>query len=223
MNIVLKAFSILLVSLFPLTAIDFKHPSDVVKNMKKVFKGIETYSATFNISVKEGKKSRNTSGVAYFKRGGRLNFTFQKPYGDKIISDGRKMWVYIASLRAVGVQDLQSKSNIYNSASYKGLVSLFRRYHYRFDRADQPISIGQGRFYVLQLNEKTASGGFSKMKLFVDAEKYLIRQIDATSESGRKVTLKFSNIKLNNPIANNKFTYRVKGNTKVIENPLTTE
>ena len=200
----------------------FIHHSEVVAEIKKRFVSIKTYKANFNITIMETGKRRKFSGIIYYKKGGKINFTFLKPTGDLIISNGRKMWVYVKRLNTVGVQILdKKKSNLYQSASYEGLVSLFQRYHYRFSSTEQPQDIFGYKHYVLSLDEKVDSGGFHKITLFVNANTKLIRRLVALSRSGRKVKLEFKHIKLDEELPNSLFTYRVKGNTRVVENPLT--
>ena len=200
----------------------FIHHSEVVTEMKKKFANIETYKANFSIKIKEGKKLKESSGIVYYKKGGKINFSFRKPNGDMIISNGRKMWVYIKKLNTVGVQSLDRKKvNLYQGASYEGLISLFQRYHYRFNSTDQPQHVLGYKHYVLLLEEKVDSGGFHKITLYVNANTKLIRKLTALSRSGRKVELEFKHIKLDRELPGNLFIYRVEGNTRVVENPLT--
>lgn len=205
----------------------FLHPSDVVREMQKKFKDTKSYQAKFTIDIQENKKNRSSSGVASFQRGGKLNFTFNQPAGDTIISDGKKLWVYVARLRAVGMQDLNTTGkdgkNIYDTASYEGLVRLFQRYHYRFDDSAQPRQIEGGNYYVLELKEKVSSGGYEKMILYVNPQTYLIERITAFSPSGRQVKLRFSSIELNTDLPASLFQFKGSENIRVVENPLTTD
>lgn len=205
---------------------DFIHPSDVVKKIQDRFKKLEGYSANFKVNIRENNKSRNVRGRVYYRKGGKLRFNFTNPPGDIIVSDGKKMWVYVSRLRAVGVQDLKYKKNgksIYDTTSYKGLVRLFHRYHYRFDKVDQPREVDGGKFFVLELKEKVSSGGYEKLILFVNPGNYQIEKISAFSASGRKVDLSFTNIDRKSPIAANLFTFKITDNMKEVENPLTTD
>ena len=156
-------------------------------------------------------------------KGVKLTLLFQKPTGDVIISNGKKMWVYIKKINAVGIQNLKNDSNLYNSASYEGLVSLFQRYHYRFKTTQQPQNINGKNYYVLLLEEKVNSGGFSSMDIYIDAETFVIHKMTAYSSIGSIVELEFNSIKLNEDLPNSLFTYRIEGNVKVVENPLTVE
>jgi len=184
---------------------------------------MKTFTANFKILTEEDKQTKTSKGKAYFQNGGKLNFTFSEPYGDKIVSDGKIMWVYVAKLKAVGRQDFKNAGSIFTATGKEGLTALFKRYHYKFDSPEQPRKTDAGSSYVLELNEKTASGGFDRILLYVDADKFLIQKLTAFSPSGRKVELSFSDIQINEDIASNIFTYKVSGNEKIVENPLTTE
>lgn len=205
---------------------EFLHPSDVVKEMQQKFKSLKSYSASFSLDIKENAKSRTSRGKVYYQSGGKLHFAFSSPAGDKIVSDGKKMWVYVERLRAVGVQDLKYKKDgksIYDTNSYEGLVRLFQRYHYRFDDVEQPRDVGGKKYFVLELKEKVSSGGYEKLLLYVSPETYNIEKLSAWSASGRTVDLKFSDITPNDTIPGDYFQFKVTDNMKVVENPLTTE
>lgn len=211
----------------PAQSQEFLHPSDVVSEMKDRFRSMKSYQANFKMTLKDGKDVSTSSGTAYYKSGGKVNFTFRQPYGDWIISNGEKMWIYVAKLRAVGIQDLQTKNkngtSIYDTNSYEGLVRLFERYHYRFDTPDQPQSIDGKKYFVFYLNEKTSSGGYESLRLYVSTDTYLIEEIKGYSPSGKEVSLKFSSIEVNPELSDQLFQYKKQDGVKIVENPLTTQ
>lgn len=210
-----------------LLADSFVHPSDVAKAMQARFKSLKAYQADFSLNIKDLGKTRTSSGVATYGEGGKLNFTFSQPAGDIIVSNGQTLYVYVARLRAVGRQPLKTKDkdgkSLYSAGTAEGLSNLFRRYHYRFDKPEQPREFADGRYYVLELKEKEITGGYDKITLFVEPETYLIRRMLASSPSGRSVELAFSNIKLNPTIDAKVFQFKEPENVKIVDNPLTTE
>lgn len=210
-----------------LRAESFVHPSDVAKAMQAKFKALKAYQADFSLSIKDMGKTRTSAGVATYGEGGKLNFTFSQPAGDLIVSNGQTLYVYVARLRAVGRQPLKTKDkegkSLYSAGTAEGLGNLFRRYHYRFDKPEQPREIDGNRFFVLELKEKEITGGYDKITLYVEPETYLIRRMQASSPSGRSVELTFSNIKLNPEIDAKLFQFKEPENAKIVDNPLTTE
>jgi outer membrane lipoprotein carrier protein len=209
------------------TADSFTHPSDVARAMQAKFKSLKAYQADFSLSIKDMNKTRVSTGLATYGEGGKLNFTFSQPSGDLIISNGQMLYVYVARLRAVGKQPLKTKDKdgkaIFNAGTSEGLSNLFRRYHYRFDRPEQPREAEGGKYYILDLKEKEITGGYDKITLFVDPESYLIQKMRASSPSGRTVELRFSNIRLNPTLDPKVFQFKEPDNVKIVDNPLTTE
>lgn len=210
-----------------IAADSFVHPSDVARSMQAKFKALKGYQADFSLSIKDLGKTRVSSGVATYGEGGKLNFTFSQPAGDIIVSNGQMLYVYVARLRAVGKQPLKSKDkdgkSLYGAGTAEGLSNLFRRYHYRFDKPEQPRETEGGKFFILELKEKEITGGYDKITLFVEPETYLIRKMHASSPSGRSVELAFSNIRLNPAIDSKLFQFKEPDNAKIVDNPLTTE
>jgi len=215
--------TISLIFILSIEAKDFVHSTDVVKKVKETFSTMETMSADFTIKSKEKNNTRITKGKVYYKKNGLVNFTFTQPTGDKIISNGKKLWIFMASLNAVAVQDLDpQKASLYETAGYNGLVNLFNRYHYSFDDTTQPKTRGKSNYYVFKLREKVSTGGFSEMLLYVDAETFLISGLETIGDN-KKIEIAFENVILDQNLPGSLFQYTVEGNTRVVENPLTSE
>jgi len=135
------------------------------------------------------------------------------------------MWVYIRHLNAVAVQDLKSQDegkSLTGVFSDTGIITLFNRYHYSFDSVDQPVTLNNKKYYKLNLKEKVATGGFSEMKVYVDADTFFITKIEADAPAGKKVTLTLSNLQFDGDLPNSLFQFTIEDNMKVIENALTT-
>ncbi|HRP69262.1 MAG TPA: outer membrane lipoprotein carrier protein LolA [Turneriella sp.] len=223
----------LLIALFllfifaPLRADKFVHPVDIARQMQAKFKTLKTYQANFTLNIKDMNKTKVSSGVATYAEGGKLNFTFNQPAGDLIVSNGQMLYVYVSRLRAVGKQPLKNKDKdgkpLFVAGTAEGLSNLFRRYHYRFDTPEQPRDVEGGKYFVLELKEKEITGGYDKITLFVKSDSYLIEKMHASSPSGRTVELTFSNIRLNPDIDPKLFQFKEPDNAKIVDNPLTTE
>ena len=205
-------------------AIDYIHPTDVKTKVTTTFKNIKTYSADFTITTVEKKSKRTFRGKAYYKKGGNVNFTFVEPYGDIIISDGKKMWIYIKKLKTVGIQELNSPGDagVTGTSGYEGVMSMFDRYHYSYDTPEQPRKVDNKMYYILNLKEKVSSGGFSSMTVYVNAKTWLIEKLVATNDGNKTVTLTYKNIKLNPELPPSLFYFKVEGRIQTVNNPLTT-
>ncbi len=108
---------------------EFTTVSDVVKKIRQRFGEVESYQASFRIvSDKAGKKSQQ-SGMVRYKSPDRMLVEFDQPPGQKIITTGSTMWVYIPSMNVVAEQDLKSQSeSIFGTGSRSGLPRLLTKY-----------------------------------------------------------------------------------------------
>ncbi len=203
---------------------EFTTVSDVVKRVKKTFSEIETYQANFVIvSHKLGKKVHQR-GTIKFKAPEKLLVDFSSPYGQKIISNGSRMWIYIPSMNVVADQDLNSDSaSLFSSGTRSGLTRLFSKYHYKFASSDQPETNKDGeKFYTLFLKQRETRSGYRTIKLWIN-EKYFISRAEGETSSGKKVTIDFSNIKTGVNLPNGIFKFDIPSKARVIKNPMLSE
>lgn len=210
----------------PAQELKFHTPTEVAREVKKVFGGLKTYQANFKIVTEDGGGRKNMSGRCYYQQPGNVRYDFNNPSGDFIVSNGKILWVYINRLKAVGKQDLRIKKQdengrqIFLTAPRPGLDRLFSKYHYIFDGTDQPREEDGGTYFILDLEQREKIGGYEKIKLFVDAKTYLIHKAVATDGYGKKSTITFSDAQINAPLEGKLFRYKPEDNVRVVNNPL---
>jgi len=202
---------------------DFTTVSDVVQKIQEKFAGLETYQATFTIiSDKMGKKVTQRGEISY-KASNKLLINFTSPQGQKIVSNGKMMWIYIPSMNVVAEQDLKSDAGIFSTGTKSGLKRLFSKYHYRFAAKEQPEPQSNGsKMYTLILKQKESRSGYRKLKLWV-TENYTITRAEGETSSGKNVEIVFSNIKTNIDLPNGLFKFDVPARARVIKNPMIAE
>lgn len=227
-SIILLVVLLLSVSIYSEAEHGWNSPASVSREIIKAFKNLKTYQANFTISTTRGKKTKVMSGKCYYKSGGKMRFDFNKPYGDVIVSNGKKLWIYIKKLNAVGIQSLTLNKKhhgkpLFMATSATGIERMFKKYHYKFDQIKQPRVIDSKRYFILDLTQMVKVGGFSKIKLFVDADNYFIKKAIASNEFGLTSTIKFTNIKKNILIEDGRFKFTTPGSAKIVQNPLIKE
>jgi outer membrane lipoprotein carrier protein len=209
----------------PLSAykFDFITVSDIVKKVQSRFGELNSYQANFTIvSEKMGKKTRQKGQIKYKSRD-RLSIDFYQPYGQKIVSDGKMMWIYIPSMNVVAEQDLKSDSGLFSAGTKTGLNRLFRKYHYRFAGKEQPeVQKNGDKYYTLVLKQKESRSGYRTLKLWV-SEDFIITRAQGETSSGKKVDIEFSNIKTDVDLPNGIFKFDIPSRARVIKNPMITE
>ena len=231
MNISTKAALFFTAGLLALTAysgvfafkFDFTTVSDVVDNIKKKFAKIESYQANFTIVSEKMGKTRQQTGVIKYKANNKICIEFSQPYGQKIVSNGKTMWIYIPSMNVVAEQDLNADTGIFTSGTKSGLNWLFSKYHYRFDSKDQPAEQDDGtKKYTLFLKQKESRSGFRKLKLWVSEQYFIVRARGETT-TGKTIDITFSNLKINPSLLNGIFKFDMPAHARVIKNPMISE
>ncbi len=198
--------------------------SDIVKKVKKTFSEIETYQADFKImSEKSGNKTLK-NGIIRFKASNKMLIEFTNPAGQKIIADGKTMYIYIPSMNVVAEQDLKPDNNsLLASATTNGLNRLFLKYHYKFASKKQPEQQPDGsKQYTLFLKQKETRSGFRSIKLWI-SENFFITKAYGESTTGKNVEISFNNIKTNVVLPNNMFQFDVPAGVRISKNPMIAE
>jgi len=202
---------------------DFVTVRDIVSKVKNKFGSLKTYEAQFRIvSDNMGRRSEQ-SGVIRYKTSDKLLIDFQTPYGQKILSNGDTMWIYIPSMNVVAEQSIDSGSGLFSASSASGLNRLFSKYHYRFASKEQLEKNDSGeKNYTLALKQKETKSGFRDIKLWI-SEDYFIKRASGVTSTGKKVDITFSSIKTNIEIPNGVFKFDMPSQARIIKNPMISE
>jgi len=202
---------------------DFVTVSDIVNNTKKTYSKLESYQANFTILSDKGGKKVTQTGILRFKSSDKLLMEFYQPSRQKIVSDGKMMWIYIPSMNVVAEQDLMSDSGLFTSGSEAGLNRLFSKYHYRFASKDEPETMKDGsKVYTLVLKQKESRGGYKTINLWI-SENFFIQKAEGYTSSGKKVEITLSDIKINVDLPNGIFKFDIPATARVIKNPMISE
>lgn len=203
--------------------------AEVARKVQQTFEELDQFTANFEITTREGSRSRSLDGRVYFQKPGKIRYEFSRPAGNLIVSDGRIMWFYIRRLNAVGKQELTLKKqnasgrDIFTADPQSGLKRLFRKYHYSFDTPEQPREVNGGRFFILDMEQREKIGGYERIKLFVDAESYLVKRAEAADGYGKETTITFSDMNTQRKLEGKLFQYQPDDGVRVVLNPLVKE
>jgi outer membrane lipoprotein carrier protein len=202
---------------------DFITVGDVVQKVREKFGKLETYQASFAIVSQKMGKMKAQSGIIKYKSTDKLVVEFQQPYGQKIVSNGKTMWIYIPSMNVVAEQTLKADSGIFTSNTKSGLTRLFNKYHYRFASKDQPEVMADGKkYYTLHLKQKESRSGFRTLQLWISEDYFIVKAKGETS-SGKVIEISFSNIQTNVNLPGSIFRFDVPAHARIIKNPMLSE
>ena len=189
--------------------------NDIKKLMSERFKTINDYTADFEWINGDA----HYKGKIQYKKPDKIILDFEEPKDQKIVSDGKTLYIYIPSLKVVVTQTLGegTESQILTTQSAKGLYRLFNEYAFSFYDKSTLQKFDNTEAYHLKLFQKQPKIGFKKMDMWVSKDG-LILQSNGVSPSGLNISLTFSNIQLNTEIPDYIFNFEIPADAQVIRN-----
>lgn len=180
-------------------------------SLKKTYAGINSLEASFRqkIFVSGIKKIREFDGDFFFKRQRGFLWKYTKPKGKSFLYDGHYMW-----------QDEEGKSFVLKSkvsrektgGTFFDLIEDIARIDNLFTVKQHSIIAGMQYFELVPRKDSSVT----MAKLWVDKNN-LLRKIEIVEFTGNVNTVEFSDIRINPPIGDAKFTYKSDGTKEVVE------
>lgn len=156
-----------------------------------------------------------TRGVLYQEPPSRFTMNFTHPKGDRILSDGKYLWVYTPSTTPGQVIRTPLPSN---GGTGPNLIGQFvehseERYHARFLRTD---STAAGVADLIHLEPIKTDQPYTAADLAI-ARSGLVTRLDIAETSGQKRVLIFSKHQLNVGISGRTFRFTPGAGVRVVD------
>ncbi|MGI9141226.1 MAG: LolA family protein [Gemmatimonadaceae bacterium] len=131
----------------------------------------------------------NARGTVLRKAPGLLAITFVDPAGDRIIADGKAVWVYLPSTNPGQVLKMTAGGS--EAERLDPASQLLRSPRTRFNLADGGTATVGGRQTRVVLLTPKGRESFSKAKVWIDTGNSMVRRFEVSEPSGlvRNVTL----------------------------------
>lgn len=178
------------------------------------YRNVRTVRTPFEQTLTNPVTSRVSSarGEMIVQRPGKISFGFNEPSGDRIVSDGKFVWIYLPS-SAPGQVIRQPAS-----AAGAGLdfsTELLTAPRARFTVSDGGTSTAAGRAARVVVLTPKKDNAFTRARIWVDDRDGLVRQLELTEPSGLTRLLKFGAMKLNGRVPASAFRFAVPKGVKV--------
>src|SRR5213083_3377974 len=212
------AFAAMLLSGYPPNRLTAQDPWPVLDHASQTYQTIANLSADFVQVVANPMIGApdTTRGKLYQMRPSRFAMRFTAPKGDRIVADGRYLWLYTPST-APG-QVIRSRIPAVGTTG-PNLIGQFverprERYSARYLRAD---SLGGTMVDVVALSPKEKDQTYSGAVIWVDRNDRLVQRIDITEASGQQRTVILGNLKVNRGAPGREFTFSLPAGVRVVD------
>lgn len=184
----------------------------------RAYRNVNTVEATFTQRVTNPLLGRTVEakGEVVQDRPNKIAIRFTNPAGDRIVSDGTHLWVYLPS-SAPG-QVMKQKVGA-NSAGVPDVTAMFLeapREKYTVHDAGAETVSGR-KTTVLHLTAKDRTLPFTKATVWVDGQDGLIRQFEITEPSGLVRRVIIDELRVNPKVDAGAFRFEVPKGARVIE------
>lgn len=158
-----------------------------------------------------------TRGRLYQQRPSYFAMRFTEPANDRVVADGKKLWLYTPSTTPGQV----IRSNIPGTGTTgPNLIGQFvehprERYTAHYVRGD---SLSDGAVDVITLTPRSADDfPYSEATVWLAKADGLLRRVDIVETSGQRRTIILRSLSVNHPIAAREFQFSPRGGVRVVD------
>jgi len=194
-------------------------PEAVMERAVKAYADLRSVRAEFRQSITNPITGSDlvSRGVLIRKDPALLSINFTDPSGDRIVSDGTSLWIYLPSSAPGQVIKTSAKANNALAMVDPGGVFLSSPSSRYTMSSGGTATIAGRKMNVVNLVPKTSNGIFSRAKVWVDAATNLIRQFEVTDSNGLKRVVTITSIQPNASLSAPDFKFTPPKNVRILD------
>ena len=179
---------------------------------------VRTVRATFEQTI-VNPLTGNTlgaSGQYQQQRPGRLSVKFDDPASDRIVADGRYVWLYLPS-SAPG-QVIRSRQLTDGTGTVDLTAQFLSSPRTRYTVTAGGTSVVSGRpAHVFTLVPRAAGAPFKTATVHIDDADATIRQFEVTEANGVRRTVRLTSFRTNVPVDASAFAFTPPAGTRIVD------
>ena len=203
---------------FAATAASAQTPADAALDRAvAAYAKVHSLRATFDQSLSNPVTGRSAQakGELLIKRPGRIAVRFSQPSGDRIVADGKFVWIYLPT-SAPG-QVMRAPADDSQGTGMDVSTELLTAPRTKFDIADAGAATAAGRATRIVVLTPRTPRNYTKARLWIGDTDGVVRQLELTENSGVVRTIAFRAIQLNARVPASAFKFEVPKGVKVFD------
>jgi outer membrane lipoprotein carrier protein len=204
-------------SAYPSIRLSDQDPWLILDRASAAYQATQTLTASFVQIITNPMLGEpdTTRGRLFQQRPSRFAMRFTSPAGDRIVADGRYLWLYTPSTEPGQV----IRSRIPQTGTGPNLIGQFverprQRYTARYVRAE---SSAAGWADVVALTPRDDSQPYSSAVIWVGREDGLVRRVDLVETSGQERSVRLSNLQANTAVPSKEFRFSAPRGVRVVD------
>jgi outer membrane lipoprotein carrier protein len=193
-------------------------PGPILDRASAAYQTVRTLSAEFTQVVNNPMLGApdTTRGKLYQMRPNHFAMRFTDPKGDRVVADGRHLWLYTPSTTPGQV----IRSAIPRAGTTgPNLIGQFverprERYRARYLRAD---SLPDGIADVVALVPRETDLPYEQAVLWIDRDDGLVRRLEIVETSGQRRTVVLRRLAVNGGVPSREFTFAPPAGSRVVD------
>jgi outer membrane lipoprotein carrier protein len=196
-------------------------PAAVLARARAEYATVRTARAEFTQEIKNPLTARTlqSRGTLLQRKPGRLAVTFVEPAGDRIVSDGTWLWVYIPSSAPGQVLRMPAGEGGTGMVDLAGTVLEAPREGYVLGDAGVREIGGRTTHGVTLTAKAGAPVPFPRATLWVDDQDAAVREVAVTDDMGVLRTIRLIAWEKNAKVDASAFTFTVPAGVRIVAQP----
>jgi outer membrane lipoprotein carrier protein len=193
-------------------------PAPILARASAAYATVSTLSADFVQVVVNPMLGEpdTTRGSMYLDRPSRFAMRFSQPKGDRIVADGRYLWLYTPS--TTPGQVLRSAIPKTGSTGPNLIGQFVERPTERYDARYVRAEVLENRMAdVITLTPRGAEYGYSEAVIWVDRTDGMLRRIEILEHSGQRRIVILRRLRLNPSVSEREFVFSPPAGVRVAD------
>ncbi len=188
----------------------------LVREIQSRYRAVRTMRAAFTQTYEWGGTTRVERGTAYFARGGLMRWDYREPKSKLVVSDGKKLWLYIPEEKQVTRSAM--KANEDARVPFPLLVTHFdlHRIFSKIELADQALKAEPGDRVLRGTPRRGYEDEYAQVLLEVTPS-LDIRRLVVFYPDHSVMEFKFDDIEENVALASQLFTFTPPAGAEIID------
>jgi outer membrane lipoprotein carrier protein len=179
---------------------------------------VTTTKATFDQTITNEMTGTTavSHGALIQEQPNRLSVDFTEPAGDRIVADGKSLWVYVPSATPGQVVKMPLGSNGTGAIDFVQQFVHAPRQHFDVTLGAADTSLGHPA-HTLMLVPKDQGSSIAKATVWVDDDDGVIRQFVVTDGTGATRHVRLTAIEFNVPVQKSTFAFKPPPGIKIVD------